>query len=342
MTPRLSIRAVGMASAVGLDAPASCAAIRARIDGFRETRFLARGGAWIVGAEVPLPEPWRGVPRFARLLEGPLGECLAALPGARLAELPLLLAVAEPERPGRLPDLERELAEELAAVAGGPLHPASRILARGRCGPAEAIGEASRLLAEGRVPAVLVASVDGYLLAPTLRAFDEHRRLLCEGNSDGFVPGEAAAALLLTGPDPKALLHVVSAGFGREPAPIASGEPSRAEGLAAAFRQALAAAGITMAEVGWRLGTMSGEQFWFEEHELAVARLLRGRHAFQDLWHPADCIGETGAAALACCLALAFEAARKGWAPGDPMLVAASDEDGRCAALVLAAGGGGR
>ncbi|MCX8101687.1 MAG: hypothetical protein N3D77_10675 [Geminicoccaceae bacterium] len=342
MTPRLSIRSVGMATAVGLDAPASAAAIRARIDGFRETRFLPRGGVWIVGAEVPLPEPWRGVARLARLLEGPIGECLAGLPGRRLADVPLLLALAEADRPGRLPDLERELAQELEELADGPLHPESRLLARGRSGVAEAIRDASRLLAEGRAEAVLVAGVDGYLQGSTLSALDEAQRLLGERNSDGFVPGEAAAALLVTAPDPGAPLHVLAAGFGREPALIGSGEPLRAEGLAAAFRQALAAAGIAMAEVGWRLGTMSGEQFWFKEHDLAVSRLLRGRHEPVELDHPADCIGETGAASLACCLALAFEAARKGWAPGDPVLVAASDEDGRCAALLLAAGAGER
>jgi 3-oxoacyl-[acyl-carrier-protein] synthase-1 len=166
-------------------------------------------------------------------------------------------------------------------------------------------------------------------------------RLLTPTNSDGFVPGEAAAALLLGPPGP-APLGILAAGFGVEPAPIESGEPLRAEGLTTAFRQALAAAGITMAGVGWRIGTMSGEQYWFKEHDLAVARLLRGRHAPVDLWHPADGIGETGAASLAVCLVLAFEAARKGWAPGDPVLVAASDDDGRCAALLLAAGGGGR
>ena len=63
----LSILACGMTTAVGLTAPASCAAIRARLDGFRETRFMARGGDWIIGAEVPLEEPWRGLPRLARL-----------------------------------------------------------------------------------------------------------------------------------------------------------------------------------------------------------------------------------------------------------------------------------
>jgi 3-oxoacyl-[acyl-carrier-protein] synthase-1 len=327
-----------MATAVGLDAPASCAAIRARVDGFRETRFVARGGSWIVGAEVTLPEPWRGVPRLARLLEGPIGECLAALPGARLPDLPLLLAVAETDRPGRLPGLEAELATELRGIADGPLHPLSRILPQGRCGAAEAVREASRWLAEGHAEAVLVAGVDGYLVAPTLRALDERHRLSTERNSDGFVPGEAAAAFLLTAPDARALLHVLSAGFGREPAPIESGEPLRAEGLTAAFRQALAGAGIGMAEVGWRLGTMSGEQYWFKEHDLAVSRLLRGRHEPVELTHPADCIGETGAASLGCCLVLAFEAARKGWAPGDPVLVAAANDDGGRAAVVVAAG----
>ncbi len=74
----LSILACGMTTAVGLTAPASCAAIRARLDGFKETRFIARGGEWIVGAEVPLEEPWRGIPRLAHMLEGPLRECLAA------------------------------------------------------------------------------------------------------------------------------------------------------------------------------------------------------------------------------------------------------------------------
>ena len=49
----LTILACGMTTAVGLTAPASCAAIRARLDGFRETRFMARGGEWIIGSRSP-------------------------------------------------------------------------------------------------------------------------------------------------------------------------------------------------------------------------------------------------------------------------------------------------
>ena len=106
-----------------------------------------------------------------------------------------------------------------------------------------------------------------------------------------------------------------------EQATIESEEPLRGDGLAAAFRQALTAAGLAMADIGYRIGTMSGEQYWFKEFDLATSRLLRGRHEFMDIWHPADCIGETGAARLPCCLAVAFTAARKGYAAGDPVLV---------------------
>ena len=66
----VSILGCGMMTGVGLTAEASCAAIRCAIDNFRETRFIARGGEWIMGSEVPLDEPWRGIPKLARLLAG--------------------------------------------------------------------------------------------------------------------------------------------------------------------------------------------------------------------------------------------------------------------------------
>ncbi len=183
------------------------------------------------------------------------------------------------------------------------------------------------------------AGVDSYLTAGTLRAFDDGSRLLTSENSDGFIPGEAGAALLL-GPGGKAdTFGVLSLGLAREPATIASEEPLRGEGLAHAYRQALHAVGVEMAQIGYRIGTMSGEQYWFKEFDLATARLLRSRHQFMDLWHPADCIGEVGAASLPCCLAVAATAARKGYAAGDPVLVTASNDDSRRAAMVLGLGG---
>ena len=54
MSQAVAITAVGMVTGVGLNAPASCAAIRAAIDNFQETRFMDDGGEWIMGCSVPL------------------------------------------------------------------------------------------------------------------------------------------------------------------------------------------------------------------------------------------------------------------------------------------------
>ena len=59
------ISACGMTTAVGLTAPSACAAFRARFDNFAETRFISGDGEWVLGAEVPLEEGWRGVSRLA-------------------------------------------------------------------------------------------------------------------------------------------------------------------------------------------------------------------------------------------------------------------------------------
>ncbi|MFT0708815.1 hypothetical protein ACDX39_09850, partial [Pseudomonas aeruginosa] len=60
MSQVLSIVASGMVSAVGLSAPASCAAIRCALDNFQETRFIDQGGEWLLAASVPLEQPWGG------------------------------------------------------------------------------------------------------------------------------------------------------------------------------------------------------------------------------------------------------------------------------------------
>ena len=81
----VAVIGAGMATPVGLSAPASCAAIRCRLSGFSETRFIDKAGEWLVGAEVPLSEPWRGEEKLARMAASALAECLALLPPDALA-----------------------------------------------------------------------------------------------------------------------------------------------------------------------------------------------------------------------------------------------------------------
>jgi 3-oxoacyl-[acyl-carrier-protein] synthase I len=156
----LSILACGMTTAVGLTAPASCAAIRARLDGFRETRFRARGGDWIVGAEVPLEDPWRGLPRLARLVAGPIRECLEQALDVPTEEIPLLLGVAESQRPGRLGGLDHELLPLVQEILEARFHSASRVIPMGRVSGAVGIREASKLLNDLGPRRVIIAGVD--------------------------------------------------------------------------------------------------------------------------------------------------------------------------------------
>jgi 3-oxoacyl-[acyl-carrier-protein] synthase I len=335
----VAILGCGMMTGVGLTAEASCAAIRCAIDNFQETRFIASGGEWIIGSEVPLDEPWRGIAKLARLLAGPLRECLDQIPDVAPESIPVLLCVAEEDRPGRLEGLGNPLFYRACELLGVHFHDKSRVIAQGRVGGAVGLHHAGRLIYEGGFRHVIVAGVDSYLVGATLRAYDQRERLLTPENSNGFIPGEAGAALLVGPPGAGGGIVCLGMGFAMEKAMIESEEPLRADGMVAALQQALAAAGLTMAQIGYRLADISGEQYAFKEADLAVSRILRDRHEFQDLWHPADCIGDTGAAAVPSMLAVAFIAARKGYAAGDPVLAHSGNDDGRRAAIILRAKG---
>ena len=155
--PPVAILGCGMMTGVGLTAEASCAAIRCAIDNFQETRFIASGGEWIIGSEVPLEEPWRGIPKLARLLAGPLRECLDLIPDVPPESIPVLLCVAEEDRPGRLEGLGDPLFFQACELLGVRFHDKSRVIAQGRVGGAVGLHHASRLIHEEGFRHVIVA-----------------------------------------------------------------------------------------------------------------------------------------------------------------------------------------
>lgn len=337
--PPVAIIGAGMMTGVGLTAPASCAAIRCAIDNFSETRFMARGGEWIIGSAVPLEQPWRGTAKLIKLLAGPVRECLELIADAAAEPVPLLLCVAERERPGRLDGLDNALFHEVQRELGITLHADSEMFADGRVGGALALRLARKLLYRAEAPHrhVIVAGVDTFLVGPTLTAYDERDRLLSERNSNGFIPGEAGAAVLLSRPERVAgeALICTGLGFARETATIEAEEPLRADGLAAAIKGALTEAETPIAAIDYRITDISGEQYAFKEASLALSRLLHIPRPCLDIWHPADCIGEVGAAALPCMLGVALAAMRKSYAPGPAVLAHLGNDDGKRAALVL-------
>jgi 3-oxoacyl-[acyl-carrier-protein] synthase I len=333
----VAILASGMVTGVGFDAASSCAAMRVGITGFVETRFRF-AGEWLIGCPVPFAQGWRGRERVLRMLVPALAECLRGAGNVPAREVVLLLCVAEQARPGRLDGLDETLVRDVEERLETRFHPESGLIAGGRLGGADALDQARRTIASGRRQCI-VAGVDGFLLGPTLTDFEKRRRLLTADNSDGFIPGEAAAAVAVGPPSDSPAgspeLHCIGVGFGTERATVESAEPLRGDGLAQAFRGALSDAGLDWSKLDYQIAAISGEQYSFKETALAAARVIRPvKHGF-DLWHPSDCIGEVGAAIVPCMLGVALAAARKHYAPGPGVLCHAGGDDGRRAAIVL-------
>ena len=336
----IAIIAAGMVTGVGLDAPSSCAAIRCAIDNFSETRFMDNGGEWIIGSQVPLEQPWRGLPKLVHMVVPAIRECLAQTEGVGPERIPLFLCVAERERPGRLEGLDDELFSAIEAALGVRFHALSAVIPRGRVAGGLAMLQARQLIHDERLPLCIIAGVDSYLIAGTLAAYEAKNRLLTSQNSNGFIPGEAGGAVLV-GRQSAGNLVCVGIGTGEEVATIDSEEPLRADGMVKAINAALDDAGRTMADVDYRITDSNGEQYWFKEAALAVTRILRVRKEEFEIWHPADCIGEVGAAIGPCALAVALAASRKAYAPGPhPLCHFSGERDERLSMLLSGASGG--
>jgi 3-oxoacyl-[acyl-carrier-protein] synthase-1 len=333
MSPGLDIVAIGMVTAVGLDAPSACAAMRARLDGFRETDFTGPGGTPLIGAPIPLPRNWIGERRLAHLAAAAICEALDSAPHPA-EDTALLLCLPEDGRGGP-PDPAR-LAATIAGIVGVKSRHRTRILAHGRPAGHAALDQARRLLAEGACPQVMICGVDSCLTTPATALAATESRHLAPDHPTGFIPGEAAAAVLCTRPA-SGPLRLLGLGLAREKAFLYNPDdlPLRGDGMTSAFRLALDEAGIPYDAVGYCIADLIGEPFFFKETALAQTRLTRTRKEFQDLWSPAESLGNVGAAVVPLMIGQAFTAARKGYAAGNPVLIAASGDRGACGAAVF-------
>jgi len=337
----LYVASAGMACPVGLSADSAAAALRARMNRFRQSRYQDNHGEPIVLSELSTlaPELRRGE-RALRLLGMAVSSAVQGLGAAELAHLPLLVGTAPPERPGGVSEVFPQAFEHLQQAQALRLESTlSRSLAQGNTAGLKALAEARLLLARHpRLPGCLVAAVDTLTNASSLDELLRQGRLLRPDNSDGVIPGEAAACLLMTRQprrDDACPLWLTGLGFGQERATLHSDEPLRGLGLAEACREALAEGGVNIADVDFRVADASGEGYGFKELSLALSRLLHTRRKSMPLWLPSESLGETGAASGLVGLAWAAVAMRRGYAPGPRALISAADAAGGRAAALL-------
>lgn len=348
----IAVVGIGMMTSVGVSAPETAASVRAATARFVPTPLRDKQFQPFTIAEVPhdalppLAEPLQSVislsdreRRLLRLATSPLQECLRALPPMS-AKLALCLALPEQETT-RAIDPSAFLSH-LAIQTRAPFDP-TRSDARhvGRAGGLLAIGQAVLTIQSGLGEFVIAGGIDSYRDLFILGTLDRERRAKSESNLDGFIPGEAAAFLLLASTRTAAanrlpvIARVTPIVTGFEPGHFYSSEPYRGDGLARTFQQ-LVARGDIDAPIAEVYSSMTGESHWVKEWGVAF---LRSRGAFREghgMHHPADCFGETGAASGPLMVGLAALGINGRYRQSPALAYGSSDRGARAAMIVTA------
>jgi 3-oxoacyl-[acyl-carrier-protein] synthase I len=311
--PDVVVVSVGMVTSVGLSARETAASVRAATMGFGTIDWLDHRFEPFTVAVVPeegLPDlapDLYGTPhlrtRDARLLRlggAALAECLGSF--ALLGDKPpLALALPETER---VPPVDAgRFLNLFSAQVGGAFDPAMSVtLSLGRAGGLVALGRAAELIRSGKSRFAIAGALDSYIDLYTLGTLDSEMRVKSGAHLDGFIPGEGAAFVLLAAQPTAAraalpsLAIVSAAAEGFEKGHLGSKAPYLGEGLAVTIRTLIRTTPPIKRFVSvW--SSMNGESYWAKEWGVAF---LRSRDSFDDSLatnHPADCFGDTGAAA---------------------------------------------
>ncbi|HEY6529203.1 MAG TPA: hypothetical protein VIZ65_10955 [Cellvibrionaceae bacterium] len=218
-----------------------------------------------------------------------------------------------------------------------------RNLSGGRVGGFEALDFAYKYLVEGAQDYILMGAADSHIHLQRLDDLENDSRLLTSLHSDAFVPGEAACFILLTARIELALQHqgcvvaVHRPGIADESGHLYSDLPCLGQGLDTAFKMALhqyTQESSAAEKISAIYSSINGERYWAKE--LGVAR-MRSQAAFINtvqLQHPADCVGDLGAATATELMALATMDLLKS-SPGAAVMVTSSSDFSRRAAVVL-------
>lgn len=319
------VESTGMICSVGLTAESACAAMRAGIANFQASSYLDNQGEPIIGAMVPgLPSDMKRGERLGELLAMALTDCLKDKASQSLKNIPILVGLAEPDRPGGGAGLADEIFARMNGKLGVRFHPQlSRTIAAGHTSGFQGLRIAREYFKNTDVSACIVCGVDSYINASSLLWLDRHQRLKTVENSDGVIPGEGATAVLVTkqlNPRGGENIQIIGLGFAVEKATHLNEEPMLGLGLAQAARSALDEVGLQYHQIDLRISDVTGESYGFKEQALVEGRLLRVRKEEIPIWHSADSCGDIGAAVGLSELVIAFYAIKKNYVPGVPVI----------------------
>ena len=343
------IAGIGMITSIGFDLASTHAAVKAGISGARESEYYSKTGKPFTMALVPseaLPDityklakeknttPQMGV--MLQTIDVAIKQALKSYPNDK--EIPLFFSGPESYLKGPYtvsPSFIEYIIKQTKVKIDKSV---SRIFATGRGGVLEAIDTATNYMMQTGADYVLVGGADSFQEESLLEYLDEDDRVSYDEVENGFIPGEAACFLLLTMDIAKAqimnsgVVNLFKPGLSQEKGHMYSESAYIGGGLSNAFSLAIKnAAGSKISKV---YSSLNGERFWAKEYGVAVTRSKDFLEENFVLEHPADCLGDTGAAAGSVLIGLALQDLVSAGI-NDRILVSCSSDQGTRAAVCV-------
>lgn len=335
LTPlSLAITGVGAMTPVGHTAPETCAAIRAGISGFSDHPFFdteTPDPGWdveepLTAAMVSVCDPQvEGPNRLVELGVAALRELLQTthLRRSDLESTALLLALPEADDVVSQWALPAMFASALCKRAGLPVPSVVSVDQSGHLGVFNLLRTADAILAARQCTRCALLAVDTFHDEGRLDLLDSKFRLRSDRSVDGYLPGEAAVALMLEQPRPGALATIETVAVADEPHPFSSELSSTGRGLHEVLAGLIDRHGV---QAPWIVCDLNGESYRACEWGLMLTRLAPRLDTMRRLDHPADCVGDTGAATGGILLAHVTRAFVRDYAPSSKALLFASND----------------
>jgi 3-oxoacyl-[acyl-carrier-protein] synthase-1 len=325
----LAIEAMGAITAVGDNLPLSVASIYTQARHCEALASLGPDGRAVIGAPTLIGDDVRGADRLCVMALMALRECAAEWMEPRLP----MIVCAPP-----LDLFERDAAWLLRRLfddAELPLdRDASRVVETGRGATLDALELAAQMLGSQEWPACILLGVDSLIVPARLAREVAAGRVAGPRNATGFVPGEGAAALLLSLHTDDGCPAIIA---GRAQCTAGSVYGTSSAVLSAAVEGALLAAELRAPALGAVCHDGAGD--WAQLEELAVSDrrtpLSLARYAQRIV--PAISTGELGAAAGVLSLAVLSLLLSKGVLQRPALAMFSSEGASRGAAVLVPA-----
>jgi 3-oxoacyl-[acyl-carrier-protein] synthase-1 len=345
----LAVTGFGMISPVGLNAYQSCASIRAGINRMSELDFTVENDEFdelpIIGCAVSgVTDGHLGLGRWTKLASKALEDLLnvAGNPVIDTDHTGLYIGLPELSREGidkRIAEMLGYRIEQWRLWQG--MEDMTKTYTEGRAAVFLALQDAFTDIGNGLIDCAIVGGVDSLIEPDTLGYLHGKKRIKTEDNSEGLIPSEAAAFLLIETQEHAInreanIMAMLSApNTSTESNTIWTDQPSLAKAASDAMRNTFQQLNDQGEQTGIIVSDMTGESYYGKELSVTATRVMKNVKQPWRLWHPGDCVGDTGAAASAINAIVAIRAMGKGYAKTTNIaLMGASDDGLRGAAYI--------